>query len=53
MKEIIENNRSKIHLLEDKFNSLENMLGVFSEKDVDDNMVLKIMQTQEFCRELS
>lgn len=53
MKEVINTNRSKIPSLEDKFNSLENLLESYAKKDVDENMVLKIMQTQEFCKELS
>ena len=53
MKEVINTNRTKIPSLEDKFNSLENLLESYAKKDVDDNMVLKIMQTQEFCKELS
>ena len=38
--------------LKEKFESLESLLGSFSKQDVNDVMVLKIMQTQEFCKEL-
>jgi hypothetical protein len=38
--------------LKEKFESLESLLGSFSKQDVNDAMVLKIMQTQEFCKEL-
>jgi len=52
MKEIIRTNKNEIPALTEKFESLESVLGSYANKNVDDNMVLKIMQTQEFCKEL-
>ena len=53
MKNIIKDNKDKMPSLEEKFLSLERLLESYASKDIDDSMVLKIMQTQEFCKELS
>ncbi len=53
LKEFIKDNKTQIPDLEDKFESLESLLESFSKKQIDDTMILKIMQTQEFCKELS
>lgn len=53
MKKIIKDNRDKMPSLKEKFLSLESLLESYASKDIDDSMVLKIMQTQEFCKELS
>ena len=52
MKGVIEDNKGKIPSLQEKFESLESLLESYCNKNVDDSMVLKIMQTQEFCKEL-
>jgi len=52
MKEIIRNNKNKIPSLQEKFETVEDLLESYASKSIDDKMVLKIMQTQEFCKEL-
>tara|TARA_Y100001938_G_scaffold151137_1_gene246462 strand:+ start:2710 stop:3498 length:789 start_codon:yes stop_codon:yes gene_type:complete len=52
LKQIVAEGKKDMPDLKERFETLENLLGSFSKKDVDDNMVLKIMQTQEFCKEL-
>jgi len=52
MKKIIRTNKDKIPSLHEKFETVENLLESYASKNIDDKMVLKIMQTQEFCKEL-
>ena len=52
MKEVIRNNKNKIPSLQEKFETVEDLLESYASKSIDDKMVLKIMQTQEFCKEL-
>ena len=52
MKQIIKDNKGEIPSLEEKLKSLQTMLESYANKEIDDSMVLKIMQTQEFCKEL-
>lgn len=52
MKKLISEMKSDVPDLKDKFNSLQNLLESFSKKEIDDSMVLKVLQTQEFCKEL-
>ena len=52
MKSIIVDNKQTIPSLTEKFDSLQSVLESYADKKIDDNMVLKIMQTQEFCKEL-
>ena len=53
LKKLIEENQKQIPDLEDRFKSLGQLLESFSKKEIDDSMILKVMQTQEFCKELS
>lgn len=53
LKEVVAENKKDIPDLKERFESLENLLGSFHKQDVDDTMILKIMQTQEFCKELA
>ncbi len=53
LKEIVSESKKEIPDLKERFESLENLLGSFSKQNIDDTMILKIMQTQEFCKELS
>ena len=53
MKQIIKDNKSEIPSLEEKLESLQTMLESYANKEIDDSMVLKIIQTQEFCKELA
>ena len=52
MKKIIQTNKDKIPSLHEKFETVESLLESYASKNIDDKMVLKIMQTQEFCKEL-
>lgn len=52
MKKIIAENKSTIPELADRFESLGVMLESFSKQSIDDKMLLKVMKTQEFCKEL-
>jgi len=52
MKKIISKNKTSIPELSDKFDSLDVMLESFSKQSINDNMLLKVMKTQEFCKEL-
>lgn len=52
MKRIVSENKSQIPELSDKFESLGVMLESFSNQSIDDKMLLKVMKTQEFCKEL-
>jgi len=52
MKKIIKENKSSQSVLKGKFESLETLLESFADKDIDDKMILKVLQTQEFCKEL-
>ena len=52
MKKIVKENKSVAPELSDKFDSLEIMLESFSKQSIDDKMLLKVMKTQEFCKEL-
>ena len=53
LKEIISEHKKEIPDLKERFTSLETLLESFSKKEVNDTMILKVMQTQEFCKELS
>ena len=53
LKEVISEGKKEIPDLKERFESLENLLGSFYKQDVDDKMILKIMQTQDFCKELA
>lgn len=52
MKKIVKENKSVVPELSDKFDSLGIMLESFSKQSIDDKMLLKVMKTQEFCKEL-
>ena len=52
MKKIVAENKSAIPELADRFESLGVMLESFSKQSIDDKMLLKVMKTQEFCKEL-
>ena len=52
MKQIIIENKTSVPELSDKFESLGLMLESFSTKNIDDNMLFKVLKTQEFCKEL-
>jgi len=39
-------------ILRERFEKLEQLLESFAKEEIDDNMMLKVMQTQEFCKEL-
>lgn len=51
MKTIISTNKEDA-ILKERFDSLQTLLESFSTKQIDDSMILKILQTQEFCKEL-
>jgi hypothetical protein len=53
LKKLISVNKKEVPSLAERFNSLEDLLTSFSKKQIDENMILKIMQTQELCKELS
>ena len=52
MRDVIRTNKDKIPSLHEKFETVESLLESYASKNIDDKMVLKIMQTQEFCKEL-
>ena len=52
MKKLISGEKKNIPELKEKFESVEELLSSFSKKQIDDNMVLKVLQTQGFCKEL-
>tara|TARA_B100000902_G_scaffold396892_1_gene459099 strand:+ start:346 stop:1134 length:789 start_codon:yes stop_codon:yes gene_type:complete len=52
LKGVIEENKQQIPDLKDRFESLGNLLESFSKQQIDDSMILKVMQTQQFCKEL-
>tara|TARA_B100000123_G_C25707528_1_gene418301 strand:+ start:336 stop:1124 length:789 start_codon:yes stop_codon:yes gene_type:complete len=52
MKNFISKSKGEIPELKTKFESLENLLESFSKQAIDDSMILKVLQTQEFCKEL-
>lgn len=52
MKNIIEEHKTQVPSLSNRFAQLESLLESFSKKSIDDDMVLKVLQTQEFCKEL-
>ena len=52
MKALIKENKNTIPALEDKFQSLETLLESYAKSTIDDQMILKVMQTQDFCKEL-
>jgi|TARA_R110002126_G_scaffold113696_4_gene252258 hypothetical protein len=52
MKEIIKENKDIMPALGDKFESLEKLLESYAKSTIDDQMILKVMQTQDFCKEL-
>lgn len=53
MKQVVKANKDQIPSLKEKLESLESLLESYASKQIDDSMVLKIMQTQEFCKELA
>ena len=52
MKGVIEKNKTAFPELNERVNSLHEMLESFSKKPIDDKMLFKVMKTQEFCKEL-
>lgn len=52
IKKIISESKGDIPSLSNKFESLETLLESFSKKEIDEDMIYKILQTQEFCKEL-
>jgi len=52
MKLAIKENKAAIPALRSRFESLENLLESYAKTSIDDNMILKVLQTQEFCKEL-
>lgn len=52
MKKVISEGKTTVSGLEPKFESLEKLLESFAHKEIDEDMILKMMQTQEFCKEL-
>lgn len=52
LKDIINESKKEVPELQEKFDSLHSLLESFSSVEIDENMILKIMQTQEFCKEL-
>lgn len=52
MKKVILENKSTVPELSAKFESLGAMLESFSSQTIDDKMLLKVLKTQEFCKEL-
>lgn len=53
MKKTIRESKDSVPVLKERFEKLEQLLESFAKKEIDDDMMLKIMQTQEFCKELS
>ena len=52
MKNVVEENKTSVPELSDKFESLGLMLESFSKEEIDDKMLFKVLKTQEFCKEL-
>ena len=52
MKGVIEKNKTSFPELNERVDSLHEMLESFSRKPIDDKMLFKVMKTQEFCKEL-
>jgi len=52
MKNVIQENKTSVPELSDKFDSLGIMLESFSNQQINDNMLFKLLKTQEFCKEL-
>lgn len=52
MKLKIRDNKNMLPALEDKFVSLGHLLESYAKSSIDDQMILKVLQTQEFCKEL-
>ena len=52
MKKLISENKTSVPELTDKFDALGLMLESFSKESIDDRMLLKVLKTQEFCKEL-
>ena len=52
MKSVIEKNKTSFPELNERVSSLHKMLESFSKKPIDDEMLFKVMKTQEFCKEL-
>ena len=51
-KKVISENKNEIPGLSDKIENLESMLESFSRKEINEDMIYKVLQTQEFCKEL-
>lgn len=52
LKSVIRENKDVDSSLSAKMSSLEQLLETYSKKEINDEMLLKVMQTQEFCKEL-
>ena len=52
MKAVIKENKNTIPMLKDQFESLGSLLESYAKTSIDDKMILKVLQTQEFCKEL-
>ena len=52
MKKVILESKTLVPELGDKFESLRLMLESFSKESISDKMLLKVLKTQEFCKEL-
>ena len=52
MKKLIGSKKSTMPDLQENLVALEQLLESYASKEIDDTMVLKILQTQEFCKEL-
>ena len=52
MKSLINESKETIPSLKEKFDSLGSLLESYAKCSIDDNMILKVLQTQEFCKEL-
>ena len=52
MKTLIKKSKSSMPSLAHRFESLEGLLESYASARIDDDMILKVLQTQEFCKEL-
>ena len=52
MKRLIGTKKNSIPDLQESLVALEQLLESYASKEIDDKMILKILQTQEFCKEL-
>ena len=52
MKKLIEQSKKNTPSLEGRFGSLVSLLESFQKSEINDEVVHKILQTQEFCKEL-